>query len=134
MSQAPKFLLGGVNKWYNFLGLRTMQTASYGVFEAVVKVAPVIAFVYGIRKLKINLILLFQIDITLSFSIIKEESFYLYLFTHTKFILQIMQLLSILPKEMLSWMNPRLLMLQLEEVNLNEIFSNSLKVNDQIII
>ena len=50
MSQAPKFLLGGVNKWYNFFGLRTLQTASYGFIEAGVKVVPVIAFIYGIRK------------------------------------------------------------------------------------
>ncbi len=50
MSQAPKFLLGGVNKWSNFLGLRTLQTATYGVAEVGVKVAPILAFIYGIRK------------------------------------------------------------------------------------
>ena len=50
MSQAPKFLVGGINKWSNFFGLRTLQTACYGWVEVAVKAAPVIAFVYGVRK------------------------------------------------------------------------------------
>ena len=50
MSQAPKFLLGGINKWNNFFGLRTCQTAAYSCIEVVVKSAPIFAFIYGIRK------------------------------------------------------------------------------------
>ena len=50
MSQAPKFLMGGVNKWSNFLGLRTCQTAAYGWVEVAVKAAPIFALIYGIRK------------------------------------------------------------------------------------
>ncbi len=50
MSQAPKFLLGGVNKWSNFFGLRTCQTAAYGWGEVFIKAAPLLAIVYGARK------------------------------------------------------------------------------------
>ena len=50
MSQVPKFLVGGVNKWQNFGGLRTVQTAAYGWVELAIKAAPVFAFIYGVRK------------------------------------------------------------------------------------
>ena len=50
MSQAPKFLVNGVNKWDNFGGLYTCWTAAYGVSEVFIKVAPAIAFIYGVRK------------------------------------------------------------------------------------
>ncbi len=54
MSQAPKFLVGGINKWNNFGGLRTVQTAIYGWAELAIKAAPVFAFVYGVRKSILN--------------------------------------------------------------------------------
>ena len=50
MSQAPKFLVNGVNKWKNFGGLMTVWTAAYGVAEVVIKAAPAIGFIYGVRK------------------------------------------------------------------------------------
>ncbi len=51
MSQAPKFLVGGgINKWANFFGLRTVQTATYSCGELVVKAAPIFALIYGVRK------------------------------------------------------------------------------------
>ena len=50
MSQAPKFLVGGVNMWSNFFGLRTCQTAVYGFAELVVKTTPIFGLIYGIRK------------------------------------------------------------------------------------
>ncbi len=50
MSQAPKFLLGGVNFKSNFLGLQTIKTAVYGMGETVIKVMPIIAIGYGVGK------------------------------------------------------------------------------------
>ena len=50
MSQAPKFLLGGVNKWKNFGGLMTVVTACYGCAEVAIKAAPIFAFIYGVSK------------------------------------------------------------------------------------
>ena len=50
MSQAPKFLVGGINKWNNFGGLYTCWTAAYGWVEVFVKAAPAFAFIYGVRK------------------------------------------------------------------------------------
>lgn len=41
-SRVPAFLLGGINKTYNFLGTRTVKTAGYGVMETLVKTAPVV--------------------------------------------------------------------------------------------
>ena len=58
MSSAPKFLVGGVNFKYNFLGLLTMRTAAYGWVELGIKVAPIFAFVYGVSKSIYLLILL----------------------------------------------------------------------------
>ena len=49
-SRAPKFLLGGVNKWNNFFGLTTVQTAAYGWAEAFIKIAPIFIIIYGVRK------------------------------------------------------------------------------------
>ena len=54
MSQAPKFLVGGVNKWNNFGGLYTCWTAAYGWVEVFVKAAPAFAFIYGVRKYKLK--------------------------------------------------------------------------------
>ena len=51
-NKAPKFLLGGVNKWSNFLGLRTCQTAAYGCAEVAIKAAPIFAVIYGLCKLQ----------------------------------------------------------------------------------
>ena len=50
MSQAPKFLVGGINKWNNFAGLYTLWTAGYGWVEVFIKAAPIFAFVYGVSK------------------------------------------------------------------------------------
>ena len=49
-SQAPKFLLGGVNFRRNFLGLQTIQTAIYGVTEAGIKVLPLFILGYACSK------------------------------------------------------------------------------------
>ena len=54
MSQAPKFLVNGVNKWANFGGLYTVWTAAYGVAEVFIKVAPAIGFIYGVRKFSLK--------------------------------------------------------------------------------
>ena len=45
MSRVPAFLLGGINKTYNFLGLRTVRTAGYGLVEMTLKLSPVFLFV-----------------------------------------------------------------------------------------
>ena len=50
MSQAPKFLMGGVNIWRNFGGVGTVVTAAYGWVEVGIKAAPIFAFIYGVRK------------------------------------------------------------------------------------
>jgi hypothetical protein len=50
MSQAPKFLLGGVNFKRNFLGLQTIQTACYGVMEQGIKLAPLVLLGYAASK------------------------------------------------------------------------------------
>ena len=55
MSQAPKFLLGGVNFKSNFLGLKTIQTAVYGWAELGIKVVPIFAFAYAVSKFLISL-------------------------------------------------------------------------------
>ena len=49
-SRAPKFLVGGINKWNNFFGLRTAQTGAYGFAELAIKSAPIFAFIVGARK------------------------------------------------------------------------------------
>ena len=41
-SRAPSFLLGGINKTYNFLGQRTVTTSAYGIFETGLKLSPVL--------------------------------------------------------------------------------------------
>jgi hypothetical protein len=46
-NQAPKFLLGGVNFAKNFLGRGTIITASYGMVETAIKVAPVFILLYS---------------------------------------------------------------------------------------
>jgi hypothetical protein len=53
-SSAPKFLLGGVNIRRNFLGLQTVQTATYGVIEAAVKFLPLIGLGYAVGKTLID--------------------------------------------------------------------------------
>ena len=42
----PSFLLGGINKTYNFFGARTVRTAGYGLVEMTVKTVPVL-MVFG---------------------------------------------------------------------------------------
>ena len=42
----PMFLLGGVDKVHNFLGLRTCQTAVYSWVELYIKVAPIFVLLY----------------------------------------------------------------------------------------
>ena len=44
-SRIPSFLLGGINKTYNFLGTRTARTVAYGVFETGVRLSPVFLIV-----------------------------------------------------------------------------------------
>ena len=45
-SRVPSFLLGGINKNYNFFGARTVRTAGYGLVEMTVKTVPVL-MVFG---------------------------------------------------------------------------------------
>ena len=45
-SRVPSFLLGGINKTYNFFGARTVRTAGYGLVEMTVKTVPVL-MVFG---------------------------------------------------------------------------------------
>ena len=45
----PKFLMGGVNFKHNFLGLRTLQTATYGWIELGIKVVPLFVVLYGVK-------------------------------------------------------------------------------------
>ena len=49
-SQSPKFILRGVNFTHNFLGYYTIKTAIFGYGEVAIKIAPVIAFMYGMSK------------------------------------------------------------------------------------
>lgn len=55
IQRANKFLLGGVNKNKNFLGLGTMKTAAYGWAELGIKVAPLFFIIYGASKLNIKI-------------------------------------------------------------------------------
>lgn len=48
-----RFLLGGVNFRYNFMGLGTFTTAFYGIAEQGIKIVPLLAFIYGISNLNI---------------------------------------------------------------------------------
>lgn len=41
-SRVPSFLLGGINKTYNFLGTRTAQTTAFGVLETGIRLSPVV--------------------------------------------------------------------------------------------
>ncbi len=61
-SKAPKFLLGGINKWNNFFGLGTATTGVFGFGELIIKAAPVFGFIYGVRKLLYHLISGYDID------------------------------------------------------------------------
>ena len=40
-NRVPIFLLGGINKTYNFLGTRTFRTIGYGAIETGVKASPI---------------------------------------------------------------------------------------------
>jgi hypothetical protein len=40
-SRVPIFLLGGINKWNNFLGVRTLQTGLYGAICTGARLSPV---------------------------------------------------------------------------------------------
>ena len=54
-SQAPKFLINGVNFKNNFMGMRTIQTAVYGVAECGIKAVPIFALFYGVSKTPNNI-------------------------------------------------------------------------------
>ena len=41
-TRIPSFLLGGINLTYNFLGTRTLQSASYGAIEVGLKLTPIV--------------------------------------------------------------------------------------------
>ncbi len=75
MSQAPKFLLGGVNKWSNFFGLRTLQTAVYGWGEVAIKAAPIFAFIYGVRKSQPALSFVLILDHAMTFYTPERDAF-----------------------------------------------------------
>ena len=50
MSQTGIFLLGGINRTYNFLGTRLARTTIYGVFEVGLKAAPLFLLIGGMKR------------------------------------------------------------------------------------